>query len=211
MAPRCSHPVFARFFAATAARRETAGPAEQRREALAGLAGRVVEVGAGSGLNCAYYPSEVTEVVAVEPEPYLRAKARQAAADAPGHVTVVDGAAEHLPLEDGGFDAGVVSQVLCSVPDQKSALAELHRVLRPGGELRVYEHVRADNAKLARLQDRADWIWPMLFGGCHPNRDTMAAIEAAGFGITEQRRFHFELAIIDRPVAPHVIATVVRT
>ena len=109
---------------------------ETRRRLVAGLAGRVVEVGAGNGRMFAHYPGSVAEVVAVEPDDTLRALAERAAAHAPVPVRVVDGDADHLPLPDAAADAVVTSLVLCSVPDQASALAEILRVLRRGGELR---------------------------------------------------------------------------
>jgi ubiquinone/menaquinone biosynthesis C-methylase UbiE len=98
----------------------------------AGLTGRVVELGAGNALNFPHYPASVTEVVAVEPEDYLRALAEEAAAAAPITANVVDAVADHLPFADGSFDAAVASLVLYSIPDQARALAELHRVVRPG-------------------------------------------------------------------------------
>ncbi len=101
----------------------------------------MVEVGAGSGANFAHYPTTVAEVIAVEPERYLRERAQHAAAQSPVSVSVSDGGADRLPDEDGSFDAGVCALVLCTVPDQQRALAELFRVIRPGGELRFYEHV----------------------------------------------------------------------
>ena len=154
---------------------------------LDGLSGRVVEVGAGNGLNFPHYPASVDEVVAVEPEAYLRERAEGAARTAPVPIQVTGGLAGALPLEDTSFDAAVVSGVLCSVPDQEAALADLRRVLRPGGELRFYEHVRARGSFRARSQDAADLVWPRLMGGCHPNRDTLAAIERAGFRVERCR------------------------
>ena len=127
---------------------EQLGVAEHRRELLAGISGRVVEIGAGTGANFAHYPEGVREIVAVEPEPYLRARAATAATDVISPVRVVDAVADQLPFEDGSFDVAVSSLVLCSVADQPAALAELHRVLRPGGELRFYEHVRAGDGRL---------------------------------------------------------------
>ena len=131
-------------------------------------------------------PATVTEVIAVEPEPYLRGRAEEAAARAAVKITVVDGTASSIPLDDASVDAGVASLVLCSVPDQAAALAELHRVIRPGGELRFYEHVIADNDRWARRQRRADPIWTRLAGGCHLNRDTATAIRDAGFEIADR-------------------------
>jgi ubiquinone/menaquinone biosynthesis C-methylase UbiE len=148
----------------------------------------------------------VEEVVAVEPEPYLRARASEAAATAPVRVTVVDGTADSLPGADGEFDAAVASLVLCTVPDPARALSEARRVLRPGGELRFYEHVRADKPGLARWQDRlARRLWPAVGGGCHPNRDTEAAIAAAGFDVESARRFDFRPGPGMAIVEPHVI------
>jgi ubiquinone/menaquinone biosynthesis C-methylase UbiE len=205
VANRISHPIFARFYALISAGAEKAGAAEHRRDALAGLRGRVIEVGAGNGLNLAHYPPEVTEVVAVEPEPYLRQRAVEEAAQAPVAVSVLEGDSDHLPADDESFDAAVASLVLCSVPDQARAVAELYRVVRPGGELRFYEHIRADSPERAGLQDRVDRIWSLFGGGCHPNRDTVSVIERGGFDIERQQRFLFQPCFIARPVAPHVI------
>src|ERR1019366_3420969 len=146
------HPFFARMYARMSPAWERRGYAVRRQELLAGLAGRVVEVGAGNGLNFRHYPPEVTAVLAVEPEPYLRARAEVNARRAPIPVEVVTGTAEHIAAESAAFDAGVVSLVLCSVSDTSAALAELHRVIRPGGELRFLEHVRADSPSLRRIQ-----------------------------------------------------------
>jgi ubiquinone/menaquinone biosynthesis C-methylase UbiE len=187
------HPVFARLYSRLSPGVERKGGAEHRTELLEGVSGRVVEIGAGNGLNFAHYPAAVSEVVAVEPEPYLRERAADAAATAPVPVRVVDGVADALPAEDGTFDAAVASLVLCSVPDQATALAEIRRVLRPGGELRFYEHVVSDRPRTARTQRRLDdWgLWPRLAGGCHAARDTTAAIEVAGYRIERCRRFPF--------------------
>jgi SAM-dependent methyltransferase len=199
------HPLFARFFDRVAAKDEARGQAELRRELLAGLVGRVVELGAGNGLNFPHYPPAVTEVVAVEPEAYLRERAEHAARSAPVPIVVVNGAADHIPAPDGSFDAAVVSGVLCSVPDPQVALAELRRVLRPGGELRFYEHVRATGGIRGRVQDAADLVWPRLMGGCHPNRDTRAAIEDAGYRIESYRALIFPPGARVSPVAPRIL------
>ncbi|MET8366960.1 methyltransferase domain-containing protein [Micromonospora sp. NPDC005194] len=188
-----SHPVFARVYKRLSVAMDRAGTAEFRRDLVAGLTGRVLEVGAGNGRMFAHYPRTVTEVVAVEPERRLRAAAVWAAPAAPVPITVVDGLAEALPAADGEFDAVVVALVLCTVPDQAAALAEIHRVLRPGGQLRFFEHVAAEEpGRLRRVQRFSDaTLWPKLFGGCHTGRDTTAAIEAAGFAIDELHRFRF--------------------
>jgi SAM-dependent methyltransferase len=198
------HPLFARFFDRFAARDEERGQAELRRELLAGAAGRVVEVGAGNGLNFPHYPASVLLLVAVEPEPYLRLRAAEAARAAPVPVRVVAGTADHLPLAAGSVDAVVVSGVLCSVPDPGAALAELRRVLRPGGELRFYEHVRSPTLPRAWYQDAANLVWPRLMGGCHPNRDTKAAIERAGYRLATSRGFLFPPGS-RLPVAPRIL------
>jgi len=197
------HPIFARLYARASPKVERRGQAEHRAEMLAGLEGRVIEIGAGNGLNFAHYPATVTAVLAVEPEPYLRDRAAEAAASAAVPVAIVDGVADELPAGDGDFDAAVASLVLCSVPDQAVALAELRRVLKPGGELRFYEHVLA-TGRLGSTQRRLDdWgIWPRLSGGCHGARDTAAAIARAGFAIERCRRFPFAVG----PVAvPHIV------
>ena len=121
------NPLFARYFARFGGRNEERGNRELRRELLAGLSGRVMEVGAGNGLNFPHYPATVRQVVAVEPEPYLRARAVEAAAAAPVPVRVADGTAAELPAADGEFDAIVVSGLLCSVADVPAALAEFSR------------------------------------------------------------------------------------
>ncbi|GAA4152079.1 class I SAM-dependent methyltransferase [Actinomadura keratinilytica] len=201
-----SNAIFARFFDLVAGRAEARGHAELRRELLAGLTGRVVEVGPGNGLNFRHYPRGVTEVLAVEPQPYLRGKAAEAARSAPVEVRVTDGTAEHIPLGDAGADAVVVSGVLCSVSVPAAALAEFRRVLRPGGRLRFYEHVRADGG-WGRRQDLVDPVWSRLMGGCHANRDTVAELRRAGYRIESCRRLVFPREARWSVVAPRVIGT----
>ncbi len=200
-----SHPVFARVYEKVAEIAERRGGAEHRQRMLAGLSGRVVEVGAGSGANFAHYLPTVSEVVAVEPERYLRERAQRAAAQAPVSVSVVDGGADLLPGEAGSFDAGVAALVLCTVPDQQHALAELFRVIRPGGELRFYEHVVAERKWEARYQRFADaTFWPHVAGGCHLARDTRTGIEQAGFVVETCERFPFSPAAFIPP-DPHIL------
>jgi len=199
------HPIFARIYARISAGAEAKGAAEHRDEMLAGVGGRVVEVGAGNGLNFTHYASSVTEVVAVEPEPHLRQLAEAAAGDAKVPVTVVDGTADALPLEDDSCDAAVCSLVLCSVADQAEALAEVRRVLRPGGELRFYEHVLDARPGFARFQRIVDVVHPYIGGGCHVTRDTEAAITDAGFEITRIRRFRFAPEPLTKQAAPKIL------
>lgn len=185
-----AHPLFARTYVLVAAAVDRTGAAGERRRLLAGLSGRVLEVGAGHGPNFAHYPATVDHVVAIEPEPFLRERARRAAGRAPVPVSVVAGDAEHLPVATGAVDAAVASLVLCSVLDQTAALAEIRRVLRPGGELRFYEHVRSSGALRSRWQDVVDRVWPALSGGCHCNRATLDAVRAAGFEVVEVHERH---------------------
>jgi ubiquinone/menaquinone biosynthesis C-methylase UbiE len=205
VATRVHHPIFARVYRRIAAEAEGKGASEHREELLDGLTGRVIEVGAGTGLNFAHYPGTVSEVVAVEPESYLRDAAKAAIADASVPVSVVDGVADDLPAGSGEFDAGVVSLVLCSVPSQAGALAELFRVIRPGGELRLYEHVRSSQPGFARAQRVVDLVWPWFGGGCHTSRQTERAIADAGFVLEQVRRFTFRPVLCAAPVSPHII------
>jgi ubiquinone/menaquinone biosynthesis C-methylase UbiE len=202
------HPVFARCYARVGHLMD-AEIRDHRRRLLAGLTGRVLEVGAGDGLNFPHYPAAVTEVLAIEPEPYLRRLALAAARQAPVPIRVVDGTAEALPAPDGAVDAVVASLVLCTVADQGQALAEVRRVLRPGGRLHFYEHVRASDPRLARWQDRLERPWGWLVGGCHPNRDTVAAITAAGLQVVQLDRFG--LQAMPPPARPHVLGVAERT
>jgi SAM-dependent methyltransferase len=200
------HPIFARVFDRISPSIER-DVGRHRGELLDGLSGRVVEIGAGNGANFEHYPETVVEVVAFEPEAYLRRKATAAARDAPVPVSVRDAVAEALPLERHSVDVAVASLVLCSVGDPQRALAELRRVLKPGGELRFVEHVRADDPRKARLQRRLDGsgLWPRLAGGCHCARDTVATIEAAGFDVERVRSFDLGPAWLH--TNPHAIGT----
>jgi ubiquinone/menaquinone biosynthesis C-methylase UbiE len=203
MSEAVDHPLFARFAAFVAAR-EGDEEVDLRRETLAGLTGRVLEIGSGSGPNFAHYPETVTEVVSVEPEQHLRAKAEEEAQRSGRPIRVIDAVADELPFEDGSFDAAVAVLVLCSVPSQQTALAELRRVVRPGGELRFYEHVIGTSRRLAGLQRTLAPGLARVFGGCRADRDTGAAIEQAGFRMERYRRFLIR-NLPEAPAAPRIL------
>jgi ubiquinone/menaquinone biosynthesis C-methylase UbiE len=200
-----SNPIFARLFDRFAAKDKGRGEADLRRELLAGVRGRVVEVGAGNGINFEHYPATVTQLIAVEPEPYLRQAAERTARSVELEIAVMSGVADALPVEDQSVDAVVVAGVLCSVPDQAGALSEFRRVLRPGGELRFYEHVRSRRASFARFQDLVAPVWGRLMGGCQPNRRTFTEIERAGYRIEHCRGFGFPANARAYPVAPRIL------
>ena len=201
-----SHPIWSRFVARLMSDIESKGNAEHRRDNLAGVKGRAIELGVGTGLNFAHYPESVTELVAAEPDAYMREQAIAAAAAAPIRVSVVDWPAEALDVADASFDVGVACLVLCCVRDQRRALEELFRVIRPGGELRYYEHIRAGGGALARLQVGADRLGlSRLLGNEHFARLTHQAIRHAGFEVEQERRFRFQPSPLDFISSPHVM------
>lgn len=202
------HPLFARFFDRFSRTLEReVGPL--RDELVADLSGRVLELGAGNGINFSHYPTSVRAVVAVEPEPYLRVRAQRAADRAAVPVSVRAGLAGQLDLEPGSFDGVVCSLVLCSIEDQGGALRELHQALRPGGELRFLEHVRGEGIKASvqRVMDGSH-MWPGMAGGCHCSRDTVASLRAAGFEIKRLRSLSVGPAWMF--TNPHVLGVAVR-
>lgn len=205
--PPVEHPLFSRVWS-WAMRHEPDDVVRGRQELLAGLSGRVLEVGAGTGSNFAHYPPEVTEVLAVEPDAVLRDEAavtaaKRETAEPRTRIHVVDGTFEELPDDAvGPFDAVVCALVLCSVTDVPASLAAARDALRPGGELRYYEHVATDGW-LGGVQRAVDaTFWPRAFGGCHTHRDTVGAIAAAGF----ERVAHRDVRMAPRwapvPIAP---------
>jgi SAM-dependent methyltransferase len=199
---------FARYLERREERKPDPLARQHRRGLLAGLHGRVVEVGCGDGRAFELYPPEVAGVVAVEPDPTARAVAAERAREAVVPIDVVDGTAEALPAADGAFDAAVAVWVLCSVPDPAAALTELHRVVKPGGELRFYEHVRSEHLAFRSFQRAIDALfWTRLLGGCVTTRDTTAAIREAGFDIVELERGFHSSSLLTITSAPYILGT----
>ncbi|MFF2993067.1 class I SAM-dependent methyltransferase [Streptomyces sp. NPDC057950] len=184
------HPLFARYYARVSVAAETrTGMGGVRDRLLPGLFGRVIEIGAGNGLDFAHCPETVSEVVAIEPERRLRRLAVQAALRAEVPVDMAPGVAEALPVKSDAFDAAVVSLVLCGVRDVPRALAELRRVSRPGGTPRFFEHGTGGGRVMAAARRGLDrTVWPRPAGGCHLARDPIAALRAAGFELGPYRR-----------------------
>ena len=183
-----------------------------RRENLAGLTGRVLEVGAGTGTNFPLYPGTVSEVVAIEPERQLTEIARHAALSAPVPVTVTDCTVEDARDLNVGepFDAVVCSLVLCSVEDQNGVVRQLFSLLRPGGELRYLEHVASPGVR-GLVQRAADaTLWPRLLGNCHTHRNTEGAIADAGFRTDKARRVWEFPAWVPLPVSEFAIGRAIR-
>src|SRR5512144_1213680 len=162
---------------------ERAGLADLRRDLVARAAGATVEVGAGTGLNLSYYPDTVTELVLTEPSPHMARRLRARRTALGRWAEVVEAPAERLPFAEASFDTAVATLVLCTVPEVAAALAEIRRVLRPGGRLLVLEHVRSADPRLARWQDRWEHPWRLLGAGCHCNRDIAGAVAATGFTV----------------------------
>lgn len=180
-----------------------------RAENLEGLRGRVLEVGAGTGTNFEFYPDTVTEVVALEPETRLAPLARDAAAAATVPVTVIESTIEAMPKSEP-FDAVVCSLVLCSVENPAQVVGQLNSVLKPGGELRYFEHVASTGWRggLQRLADVT--IWPRIAGNCHTHRDTEAAITGAGFRVETARRQWTFPAWVPLPVSEVAVGRAVK-
>jgi len=195
---------FGRSYARVGPRMDSRGATEHRRRLVEAAYGAVVEIGAGYGATFRFYPAAVTGVLALEPDPTLRGLALAAARTAPVPVTVQDGMAEEVPTADASVDVVVSSLVLCSVADQSAALAEVVRVLRPGGLLLFYEHVRSAHRVLGAAEDLVTPLWSRMAGGCHPNRDTVAMIAGAGLTVQGLERFGFSV-LPGNPRLAHVI------
>ncbi|MFC0552478.1 class I SAM-dependent methyltransferase [Planotetraspora thailandica] len=166
-------------------------PSPLRESLMRGLSGTVLELGAGDGVKFRLYPSEVREIIAVEPDPGLCDTARQGYRDAVP-VRVLSGSFDRLPLPDEAVDAVICSLALCSAPRLDAALREIRRVLRAGGRLRFYEHVRSVNPFTALTERLVSPLLTQSGGGCHPARDTVRSITAAGFQLDQVERFEVD-------------------
>ena len=181
---------------------------ELRRRVLAGLCGRVLEVGCGDGRSFEHYPTSVAQLVAVEPDPSARAVAveRAHATDVP--IDVIEGTAEALPAKEGAFASVVSMGVLCTVPDPITALAEIRRVLEPSGELRFWEHVRSSRLLLRLLQRSLDAVfWTRALGGCQTTRDTAAAIATSGFEFVWLDHGFHSSSLLTITSAPYIVGS----
>jgi len=168
--------LFARFYDRAMADTEAAGLSERRHELLAEARGRTVELGAGTGVNLAHYPEAVAELILTEPFPPMAKQLRERAGPA---ATVIEASADALPIPDSSVDTAVATLMLCTVDDIDATLGEVARILKPGGRLLFVEHVRSSDPGVARWQDRLEGPWRFIGHGCHPNRDTVAAIAAS--------------------------------
>jgi len=183
---------------------EEAGLSEMRRELLARARGRVLELGAGTGLNLEHYPSEIESLALVEPDPHMTKQLREklVRSGKAAEISVIEAPGERLPFPDASFDTVAVTLVLCTVPDPAATLAEIKRVLKPDGQFLFLEHVRSRSPGLAKWQDRLERPWRFLGDGCHCNRDTTSAISAAGFQLGEVERGSLpKMPPIIRPLA----------
>jgi ubiquinone/menaquinone biosynthesis C-methylase UbiE len=157
---------------------EARGMRERRRRLLREARGRVLEIGAGTGLNLRHYPDEIADLVLAEPYQPMANRLERRLSTSGRVARVVVAPAEALPFEDGTFDTVISTMVLCTVADPERAMAEVRRVLRPGGRLLFCEHLRSDSARLARWQDRLAPVWARLADGCRCDRDTLATISS---------------------------------
>jgi ubiquinone/menaquinone biosynthesis C-methylase UbiE len=181
---------------------EEAGLRDMRRDLLAEARGRVLELGAGTGLNLELYPQSVQDLTLTEPDPHMVKQLRKRVEGSPRTAEVVEAPAERLPFEDDSFDTVIVTLVLCTVPDPAAGLGEVKRVLKPDGQFLFLEHVRSGNPKLAKWQDRFEGPWRFFGDGCHCNRDTVSAISAAGFTLGDVERPEFpKVPPIVKPMA----------
>jgi ubiquinone/menaquinone biosynthesis C-methylase UbiE len=170
------HRVFATLYDAAFTLAELRGLREVRRTLVGTATGRVIELGAGTGLNLEHYSRDVSSLLLTEPDPYMAAKLRQRAAGFSPSASVAQSRAEEIPCEDASVDAVISTLVLCTVAEPRLVLDEVARVLRPGGVFLFAEHVRATSPRAAAWQDRLNGLWGLYACGCHCNRDTVALI-----------------------------------
>jgi ubiquinone/menaquinone biosynthesis C-methylase UbiE len=198
-----------RFFAWRYARyRQPEEYGVRRHELLAGLTGEVLEIGPGPGVNLEHLPAGA-RWVGLEPNVFMHERLRAAAAARGIEARFLAGTADAIPLPDASVDAVVGTLVLCSVGDQDRVLAEILRVLRPGGQYRFMEHVGAARGTgIRRLQDIVTPLWRRCQGGCRPNRETWVAIERAGFAKTDIGRFSVRMVLGMQ--TPHIVGTAVK-
>jgi ubiquinone/menaquinone biosynthesis C-methylase UbiE len=182
---------------------EEAGMRDERRQLLAAAQGATVEIGAGTGLNLEHYPKAVTRLVLTEPDRHMRVRLDRRVEALSATAEIIDASAEQLPFNDATFDTAVVTLVLCSVSDQRAALAEVARVLKPNGRLLFLEHVRSDDPKVAKWQDRIRPVCNLV--GCNPNRETLAAIEASPLTVESVR--HSEVPKAPKFERPMIVGT----
>lgn len=180
-----SSPLLAKIYDAVLAPTEWMGVRDQRRRLMDGLSGRVVEIGAGTGLNVPLYPATAQEVHAVEPNRHMLEKLRSKASGSSTRLHLYRADAHHLPFADGVFDAAIVTFALCTIPDPERALDEAHRVVHGGGVLRFLEHVRSDSNRTAGWQDRAAPLWGRISGGCRLNQPTVEILEATRWEVDD--------------------------
>ncbi|KUI02503.1 methyltransferase type 11 [Mycolicibacterium acapulense] len=180
---------------------EIAGMRRRRAALLADAYGRVVEIGAGTGLNVAHYPEAVTELVLTEPEPGMRKKLSRRVRQCGSATRIVDATAERLPLADASVDTVVSTLALCTVDEPERALREIARVLRPGGQLLFIEHVRASSRLLAACQDKLVEPWRHFAAGCRCNRDTVGRLRACGYTVAAQNVVWRGMPAIVHPLA----------
>jgi SAM-dependent methyltransferase len=177
--------LFAAFYDRALKASEENGLGDMRRALLAGARGRVVEIGAGTGVNLDLYGPGVEDLTLIEPDPHMGAKLRERLNAQKGSVPerLCAAPAESLPFDADTFDTAVATLVLCTVPDPVAAIEELARVLKPGGRLLFIEHVRSEDPGGARWQDRLEKPWRFMADGCHCNRDTAATLRASPFTV----------------------------
>ena len=198
---RKGHKWFASIYDRMMARAERSFMRAVRKEIAGGARGRVLEVGAGTGANFSYYNEHAREIIAIEPDPYMLQRARRRAQEVGRSIDLRQAPAEELPFEDDSFDTVVSTLVMCSVGDPLRALSEVRRVLKPSGQLRLYEHVRYEHAFGAFWQDLVTPAWRWFGAGCHPNRDTASFVREAGFEFEQ-----LELTKPHPPIPPMVFA-----